>query len=160
VDVYKRIRVSQEPLPIIDLQFSVVSSPGKDSLTQTGLKTLGGNAWKKDKFYKESMKKWMTPHDLKMGPCPLYGWMSQCKKVQHFTDAETAYYFWTAQLLGIVDYDLDRTIPGGIANAINRTAEDATKVTGRMRGLGWTGLLTMDHQLFTRHMYVRIYSRI
>lgn len=93
-----------------------------------------------------------------MGPCPLYGWMSQCKKVQPLVGGNTAYYFWTAQLLGIVDYDLDKnegTIPGGILNAIKRTAEGSTRVEGRMRGLGWTGLLTVDQQLFTREMYVQ-----
>ncbi|KAJ5902901.1 hypothetical protein N7495_003429 [Penicillium taxi] len=155
VDVYNQIKVTEDTRPRADLEFSVVSSPGKDSLGECGLKTLGGSSWKNDSLYKECVAKWMTPKDLVMGPCPLYGWMSQCKKVQAIDDDETAYYFWTSQLLGIVDYDLDKNdsiIPGGIMNAINRTAEFSTKVTGRMRGHGWTGLLTLDQQLFTRHM--------
>ncbi|KAJ0425152.1 hypothetical protein BJY00DRAFT_308479 [Aspergillus carlsbadensis] len=160
VDVYNNIRASDEPRRYdTDLHFSVVSSPRKDSLTECGLKTIGGDSWKTESLYKQLVRDWMCPEDLVMGPCPLYGWMGQCKKVETLPDARTANYYWTSQLLGIVDYDMDKdtnVIPGGIGDAIRRTARVAAGMgDARMRGLGWCGLLTVDQQLFTREMQVK-----
>ncbi|KAL4950528.1 hypothetical protein BDW69DRAFT_187280 [Aspergillus filifer] len=159
VDVYNNIKASDEPKTYApELTFSVVSSPRKDSLNECGLKTVGGNGWKSDALYKQLVVDWMAPRDLVMGPCPLYGWMGQCKKVETLHDACTANYFWTSQLLGIVDYDMDKdksVIPGGIGDAIRRTAAGAVAKEGRLRGLGWCGLMTVDQQLYTRHMQVK-----
>ncbi|KAL2794804.1 hypothetical protein BJX66DRAFT_337594 [Aspergillus keveii] len=160
VDVYNNIRASDKPRKYeTDLHFSVVSQPQWNSLTECGLKTIGGDGWKADSVYKQAVRDWMCPEDLVMGPCPIYGWMGQCKKVENLPDASTANYYWTSQLLGIVDYDMDKdtkVIPGGIGNAIRRTAQVAAgSGDARMRGLGWCGLLTVDQQLFTREMQVK-----
>ena len=157
VKVYNNIRVSGQPRSVIDIPFSVVQNPQIGHLDETGLKTIGGNAWKTDPVYEKAISSWMPPKDLILGPCPAYGWMGQCKQVEHIADRSSAQYFWTSQLLGIVDYDLDKannTVPGGIANAIERTAKLATTMEGRMRGVGWGGLMTVDQQLFTRHKCV------
>ena len=73
-------------------------------------------------------------------------WIAVAKKVDNFATPEIASDYWTAQMLGVVDYDFDKNdgqMTGGLAKASSRTAEMACRLEGPMRGTAWVGLLTM-----------------
>jgi hypothetical protein len=154
VMVYDYIKADKRPQSTIPIEFCVKANPSSESIHEIGPKSLGGHNWEKDQKFIDACKTWCAPEDLRMGPCPLFAWIAVSKKVEDFKDAATAKDFWTAQLLGIIDYDFDKdkeNMPGGITDAVIRTAKMAVEYQGPMRGAAWVGLLTMDQQLYNRH---------
>ena len=108
------------------------------------------------------MEKWLVSEDLHMAPCPFFAWVGVAKKVPSFNNAVDAAAFWTAQFLGIVDYDFDKdksNMPKGLKPCIERTAKVAVELEGGMRGAAWIGMVTLDQQLFNRHVQLQWVSQ-
>ncbi|PVH79034.1 hypothetical protein DL98DRAFT_493527 [Cadophora sp. DSE1049] len=159
VKVYNKVTVSSAKLPKLDIQLSVVRTAEPGNIAQIGPKTIGGHTWKKDEKYLAAVRSWNIPSDLLLGPCILFAWVGSFKKlVLHSETPEHQAACWTAQLLGIVDYDIDfdeKNMKGGIEHVAVRTAKMAAANEGKLRGAGWAGLMVMDQQMFNRDIQMR-----
>jgi len=158
VEVHENLTGSRKPRTFIpDIEFTIVSSPRIGYLNEVGPKTLGGHAWKENPTYLEAMAKWNVPTGTLLAPVAFFGWIGCAKKVPTFDDPAVAADFWSAQLLGLVDYDFDKAGSNidDIKKAIHRSALTATKQDGRMRGVAWLGMLTMDQQMYNRSVQER-----
>jgi hypothetical protein len=104
-----------------------------------------------------------------MGPCPFFAWIGISKKVfdlEDQLDQKKLTEFWTAQLLGTIDYDLDIDENSDAQNtkteifkkAIAQTVDMGIQGDGRMRAVAWTALLTMDQQTYNRQVMYKCKS--
>lgn len=105
------------------------------------------------------MKAWNIPSDLLLDPCILFAWVGSFKKlVLQSESPEVQAACWTAQLLGIVDYDIDideSNLKGKIEHAAVQTVKVAAENQGKMRGTGWAGLMVTDQQMFNRSVQMK-----
>ncbi|KUJ17159.1 uncharacterized protein LY89DRAFT_782348 [Mollisia scopiformis] len=156
VQAFQKVEVATKHRPAIhDIHLTVVSEPKPGRIDQLGPKSLGGKFWEGDLVYLKEYEAWCGPAELLMGPCVFFAWIGICKKVPRFNDPKMLEAFWTAQMLGIVDYDLDQDDSNiktkKFKEAMERTAKMGAE-NEAMRGVAWTGLLTMDQQTYNRQV--------
>lgn len=152
--VYTRLSAGYRRRERLDIKVKIGPEPFYDSIDRIGPKSGGGSYWKASDEYSACLQRpeWRDPGYSKgLSPCAIFGWLGSLVKSVPRQYLPIATKF---QLLGVVDYDLDKLDEnkGGIQSGFQAAARFACAPASPLQGPALASLINYDFQIWVREI--------